>query len=105
MKSAILNIALIASASIVSAELGNRQCFLNNVPQLKGYNCCRNTCDISYVDEDGNWGVENGNWCGVPFSCFNGRFKSKFFYLYLIQKKYFLFLKKKIKEKRNIFLI
>jgi len=71
MKS-VISIALIASASIVSAELGVRDCFLNNVPKLKGYNCCKNTCNISYVDDDGNWGVENNNWCGVPFSCFNG---------------------------------
>lgn len=88
MKS-VISIALIASASIVSAELGVRDCFLNNVPKLKGYNCCKNTCNISYVDDDGNWGVENNNWCGVPFSCFNGKYinvfeelkKKKIFYM------------------------
>jgi len=72
MKSTFLNIALLASASIVSAELGVRDCFLNNVPKLLGYNCCRNSCDIVYKDDDGNWGVENNNWCGTPFSCFDG---------------------------------
>ncbi|ORX87246.1 concanavalin A-like lectin/glucanase [Anaeromyces robustus] len=72
MKSSILGAVLLASASIVSAELGVRECFLNNTPKLLGYNCCRNTCSISYKDDDGNWGIENGNWCGIPFTCYNG---------------------------------
>jgi len=72
MKSIALSIALIASASIVSAELGNRQCFLNNVPYLKGYNCCKRTCFTQYKDDDGNWGVEDNNWCGIPFTCYDG---------------------------------
>ncbi|OUM70018.1 family 5 glycoside hydrolase [Piromyces sp. E2] len=35
-----------------------------------GYNCC-NGCSVSYVDNDGQWGVENGNWCGIKASCQN----------------------------------
>jgi len=72
MKYTFLNIAFLVSASLVSAELGTRECFLTNVPQLLGYNCCKNSCNVVYQDDDGNWGVENNNWCGTPFSCFNG---------------------------------
>jgi len=72
MKSSYLGLTFLASASIAAAALGNRQCFLTNVPSLLGYNCCRNTCDIQYKDDDGNWGVENNNWCGIPYTCFNG---------------------------------
>ncbi|ORX59269.1 endoglucanase B [Piromyces finnis] len=33
-----------------------------------GYNCC-NECNVYYTDNDGKWGVENGNWCGIKDSC------------------------------------
>jgi Beta-glucanase/Beta-glucan synthetase len=72
MKTILLSIALLASASSVSAALGNRQCFLNNVPGLLGYNCCKRTCFMQYKDDDGNWGLEDGVWCGIPFACYNG---------------------------------
>jgi len=72
MKSVIISIAALASASVVSAALGNRQCFLSNVPQLLGYNCCKRSCFTQYKDDDGNWSFEDGNWCGVPYSCYNG---------------------------------
>jgi len=29
-----------------------------------GYNCCKGN-EVVYVDESGNWGVENGEWCGI----------------------------------------
>jgi len=29
-----------------------------------GYECC-SSCDVIYTDKDGNWGVENGQWCGI----------------------------------------
>jgi len=35
-----------------------------------GYNCCKG-CDVKYTDSDGDWGVENNKWCGVPLSCKN----------------------------------
>ncbi|OUM68759.1 Non-catalytic module family DOC2 [Piromyces sp. E2] len=34
-----------------------------------GYNCCKNTCEVIDVDNDGKWGYENMNWCGIPSSC------------------------------------
>ncbi|OUM60773.1 Non-catalytic module family DOC2, partial [Piromyces sp. E2] len=33
-----------------------------------GYKCCEG-CDIQETDAYGNWGVENGEWCGVLSSC------------------------------------
>jgi hypothetical protein len=30
----------------------------------QGYKCCNPGCQIIYTDEDGDWGVENGEWCG-----------------------------------------
>jgi mannan endo-1,4-beta-mannosidase len=29
-----------------------------------GYPCCKGN-DIVYTDDDGNWGVENNEWCGI----------------------------------------
>jgi len=34
----------------------------------QGYKCCSANCVVQYTDADGDWGVENGNWCG----CGNG---------------------------------
>ncbi|OUM64797.1 Non-catalytic module family DOC2, partial [Piromyces sp. E2] len=33
-----------------------------------GYECCSH-CNNIYEDEDGQWGVENGQWCGIPEQC------------------------------------
>ncbi|ORX53276.1 Six-hairpin glycosidase [Piromyces finnis] len=30
----------------------------------QGYQCCSDNCEVIYTDADGNWGVENGEWCG-----------------------------------------
>eukprot|EP00833_Pecoramyces_ruminatium_P008585 jgi/Orpsp1_1/1182617/evm.model.c7180000081989.1 len=34
------------------------------------YPCCK-SCNIAvaYEDDDGSWGVENDNWCGIPKNC------------------------------------
>jgi len=33
----------------------------------EGYPCCSSsTTKVSYTDEQGEWGVENGQWCGLP---------------------------------------
>jgi len=29
-----------------------------------GYPCCSANCVINYTDKDGNWSIENGQWCG-----------------------------------------
>ncbi|KAL6612973.1 hypothetical protein U3516DRAFT_900766, partial [Neocallimastix sp. 'constans'] len=30
----------------------------------QGYECCSDRCEVVYQDGDGDWGVENGEWCG-----------------------------------------
>ncbi|ORX57290.1 cellulase Cel48A precursor [Piromyces finnis] len=30
----------------------------------QGYKCCSKNCQVVYTDADGDWGVENGQWCG-----------------------------------------
>jgi hypothetical protein len=30
----------------------------------QGYKCCSSICKQPYVDENGEWGVEDGKWCG-----------------------------------------
>jgi len=30
-----------------------------------GYPCCQTTTEVLYVDDDGKWGVENNDWCGI----------------------------------------
>ncbi|ORY69336.1 putative cellulase [Neocallimastix californiae] len=30
----------------------------------QGYKCCKAGCSVVYSDEDGDWGVENNEWCG-----------------------------------------
>ncbi|OUM62138.1 Non-catalytic module family DOC2, partial [Piromyces sp. E2] len=36
-----------------------------------GYNCCQSCIAVAYEDNDGKWGVENNNWCGIPKNCNN----------------------------------
>jgi arabinoxylan arabinofuranohydrolase len=36
-----------------------------------GYPCCSSWSYVYYVDDDGNWGVENDDWCGLLTSCDN----------------------------------
>jgi len=34
-----------------------------------GYKCC-DFCDpVIYVDESGDWGIANNDWCGIPTTC------------------------------------
>jgi len=51
-------IALAVAVAKVSAD-----CFSTSM----GYPCCSsNNTKVEYVDTDGEWGIENGNWCGIP---------------------------------------
>jgi hypothetical protein len=34
-----------------------------------GYPCCSSCVNAAYQDNDGYWGVENDDWCGIPKSC------------------------------------
>jgi len=34
-----------------------------------GYSCCVNAnVKVDFIDDDGEWGIENGEWCGIPKS-------------------------------------
>jgi len=38
----------------------------------QGYSCCSENCITTYSDSDGDWGMENGQWCGCanpPQNC------------------------------------
>ncbi|KAL6595365.1 hypothetical protein U3516DRAFT_850062 [Neocallimastix sp. 'constans'] len=37
---------------------------------LYGYSCCETTTDVVYTDNDGKWGIEKGNWCGINVNVF-----------------------------------
>ncbi|ORX86727.1 acetylxylan esterase [Anaeromyces robustus] len=39
----------------------NDECFSVSL----GYPCCQKTTKVVVVDEDGEWGAEDGNWCGL----------------------------------------
>jgi len=34
-----------------------------------GYKCCKCETYPYIVDEEGSWGAENGQWCGIPKNC------------------------------------
>ncbi|ORX79037.1 hypothetical protein BCR32DRAFT_39485 [Anaeromyces robustus] len=34
-----------------------------------GYECCKETTTAIYNDENGKWGYENGDWCGIVEEC------------------------------------
>ncbi|OUM60394.1 glycoside hydrolase family 43 protein [Piromyces sp. E2] len=34
----------------------------------QGFTCC-DSCIVYYTDNDGDWGVENGKWCGIQDFC------------------------------------
>eukprot|EP00833_Pecoramyces_ruminatium_P014745 jgi/Orpsp1_1/1188777/evm.model.d7180000067086.1 len=54
-------IVLAATLAKVSAD-----CFSTRL----GYPCCSDwNKQVQYVDDDGEWGVENGEWCGMSSEC------------------------------------
>ncbi|ORX83291.1 alpha/beta-hydrolase [Anaeromyces robustus] len=55
-KFSVLTIITTVLASRVSAD-----CFSVKL----GYPCCQYTDEVVYVDDDGDWGVENNDWCGI----------------------------------------
>ena len=38
-----------------------QECWANQL----GYNCCKETCNIYFTDESGQWSIENDKWCGI----------------------------------------
>ncbi|OUM57080.1 Non-catalytic module family DOC2, partial [Piromyces sp. E2] len=57
----------ITPAILESEEYKKLTCSIDIIKQ--GYKCCSRCIDINSKDEYGNWGVENGDWCGIPFEC------------------------------------
>jgi len=41
--------------------------------EKQGYKCCKG-CEILYEDEDGPWGVEDNEWCGIINDCHDQAF-------------------------------
>ena len=39
----------------------NQNCWSTNL----GYPCCVGQTEVVYTDNDGKWGVQNNNWCGI----------------------------------------
>jgi hypothetical protein len=35
----------------------------------QGYKCCKTGCEVVYVDDDGEWGIEDNDWCGCGPTC------------------------------------
>ncbi|ORX57759.1 cellulosomal glycoside hydrolase family 6 exoglucanase Cel6A [Piromyces finnis] len=55
------SIALTAAAAL--AAKASAACWSQNL----GYPCCSSSsAKVEYTDADGKWGIENGNWCGIP---------------------------------------
>jgi len=48
----------------VLIKLTYADCWSNRL----GFPCCSYTNDIILTDQDGSWGLENGNWCGITAS-------------------------------------
>jgi len=62
----ILGLVLIYTPACLSANPEGKQCF--SLLLKPSYPCCKGN-RIFYTDKDGDWGVENGKWCGIG----NGR--------------------------------
>ena len=55
------NITLLSLVATVYTGKALADCFSTKL----GYPCCETNKRIIYTDSDGNWGVENNEWCGV----------------------------------------
>jgi len=63
-KTAASTPATTTKASEPSTSTSSSTCFASKL----GYSCCTG-CEVTYTDDDGAWGLENGEWCGIPDSC------------------------------------
>ena len=52
-----------ASATVTSSSIDDN-CWSKSL----GYSCC-NHCKVVLTDKDGEWGVEDHHWCGIPENC------------------------------------
>lgn len=63
MKFNSINVALLSLLAATTAL--SADCPSQIIAQ--GYSCCLG-CNVVLTDNDGAWGVENNNWCGIPTS-------------------------------------
>jgi len=56
------------TVSSTGPAVGSAVANTNTCWSTPNYPCCQNTCEVYFAD-DHNWGIENGNWCGIPDSC------------------------------------
>jgi len=57
------------------SENSNDQCFSQSLEPA--YPCC-NKNKVVYTDKSGDWGVQNGEWCGIDKQCFSQSLKPSY---------------------------
>jgi len=55
-------LSVVSTIALVFTTKANAACWSERL----GYPCCTETNQILFVDNDGEWGVQNGDWCGIP---------------------------------------
>ena len=57
------------SSNVVRSGCPTPTCVTECWADKLGYPCCKNSKNTSviYTDEDGDWGLENGQWCGIHY--------------------------------------
>jgi len=58
---------------LTSKALADDKCWAEKL----GYRCCKN-CNIQYEDENGKWGYEKNEWCGITDAACNVFYKECF---------------------------
>ncbi|ORX45558.1 hypothetical protein BCR36DRAFT_585585 [Piromyces finnis] len=59
----ISNVLLLSAALVISKASA---CIPDCWAEKLGFKCCENEdLKVEYTDENGDWGVENGDWCGI----------------------------------------
>jgi len=56
---------ILSVAFLVFIGKASALCDKNN--RYNGYKCCykSNMCDIVFIDDEGYWNIENGDWCFI----------------------------------------
>ncbi|KAG4098345.1 carbohydrate esterase family 1 protein [Neocallimastix lanati (nom. inval.)] len=58
----VFNILSLVTSVVLTVKVSAAdECFSTKL----NYPCCKETNEVIYVDKDGEWGVENNNWCGM----------------------------------------
>jgi len=70
----LLGLALINLPACLSENV-DEQCFSQSLKPA--YPCC-NKNKVVYTDKSGDWGVQNGEWCGIEKQCFSQSLKPSY---------------------------